>query len=221
MPKTIPVRLDKDNHKRHECADETQPWDSQSLPCSMASLPCLQTSRQEREAPEFTKLDSIARKILAFFALISFPKVIVGLLLWQHDIKQITLLIKWLHVKLLPSCKRGGTYIAVEWMNSFIQEPSVWWLIGPPTWGKCWSPPVLRWFLSPDTLEFLCSLTFLILSVFPSTPCFLSMDYWCIVVKWCLWQETWGDRWKAHGLKSHQPRLKFGRFLAGSLGKIT
>lgn len=174
----------------------------------MASLPCLQTSRQEKgEAPEFTKLDSIARKILAFFALISFPKVIVGLFLWQHDIKQITLLIKWLHMKLLPSCKRGGTDIAVEWMNSFIQEPSVWWLIGPPTWGKCWSPPVLRWFLSPDTLEFLCSLTLLILSVFPSTPCFLSMDYCCMVVKWCLWQETWGDRWKAHGLKSHQVRI--------------
>lgn len=66
VPKTIPVRLDKDNHKRHGCADESQPWDSQPLPCSVASLLCLETSKGggEERAPEFTKLDSIPGKIL-------------------------------------------------------------------------------------------------------------------------------------------------------------
>lgn len=65
VPKIIPVRLEKDNHERPGCADETH-----SLTAALTLFYDRLVLKGHgggggQEDPVFTKLDSIARKILA------------------------------------------------------------------------------------------------------------------------------------------------------------
>lgn len=124
VPKTIPVRLDKSNQKRHECDDETQLWDSQLLPCFMASLLCLKTSRKGRGGnPRIYQTGLNCQGNTGILSGISFLKAVVGLVLWQNwmskHIKHILLLSgTW---GCCPLCGKIRD-IHICWINEWIRS---------------------------------------------------------------------------------------------------